>query len=135
MGLEPTTFCMASLSACRAVPRRAAWTACLSDFGFDGCRLAERCGTVWRVVRLQSACSRSGRLEGIGKAPGLVATGSIVEVARGGLEIRMAHPLLEFAPAQNGVGRDRPEGVAQVVEAERAQLGSFDGGDIAPANR
>jgi hypothetical protein len=55
MGFEPTTFCMASLSECHAVPPRAAETPCLGDFDLDGCRLAERTATGRSLaVRLQS---------------------------------------------------------------------------------
>jgi hypothetical protein len=55
-----------------------------------------------------------------------------VEVAHGGLDVGVAHPLLDAADI--GLGDDAgAEGVAEVVEAESAEAGAIEGVLVAAA--
>ena len=55
---------------------------------------------------------------------GVVGAVLVVEVARGRAHVRVAHPRLHL-DLRRAVDRERAEGVAQVVEAQRAQAGGL----------
>src|ERR1700735_1455242 len=59
--------------------------------------------------------------EGFGEASGGVGLGLVVQVAHGGLYVRVAHPLLQLEDRVGLFDGSCTEGVAQVVKAQPAQ--------------
>jgi hypothetical protein len=72
------------------------------------------------------------RGECLGEQLRLIRPALVVEVAHCRVDVRVAHPRLHLHDAR-AVDRQRTEGVAQVVEAKRAQIRGGQGADVAAA--
>jgi hypothetical protein len=65
---------------------------------------------------------------------GVLRARDVVEVLHRDLDVRVAHPLLDAADVCDAED-PRAEGVAEVVEAERSERGSLEGGSVALGER
>jgi hypothetical protein len=64
----------------------------------------------------------------------LFGAGLVVGVYERGLEVAMAHPLLDRPHLYAGRRHPRADGVAQVAIRQRAELGPYDPGSRSPQN-
>lgn len=93
-------------------------------------------GALRSAATLRGEC-QGGRwrdLEGGGNEAGVFGAGDVVEVAHGGGDVCVAHPLFDAKDVGLGDGAGA-EGVAEVVEAEGPETGSVEGELVAAAKR
>src|SRR5437868_4165715 len=86
-----------------------------------------------RVAGSRGGLIRFGQSEGLRQSSRLAPAWPVVDVAGGCARVGVAHPVLEFPHAFGLRDCERPEGVAEVVEADRVELRPLLRGAVAAA--